>query len=133
MTRHSIARSSASTVEIDGRELLYFGGCDYLGLAHHPRVVAALVEGAAPYWMVALWALFATTLNVSLRWLRARPWLGALLGALGGPAAYYAGARLGALELATAGAGLGAIAIGWAVLTPLLLGTARRLDGYARP
>ncbi len=47
MTRLSIARSSASTVEIDGRELLYFGGCDYLGLAHHPRVVAALVEGAA--------------------------------------------------------------------------------------
>jgi hypothetical protein len=92
-----------------------------------------LVAGTAPYWMVALWALFATTLNVSLRWLRPHRWLAALLGALGGPAAYYAGARLGALELPAAGAALGAIAAGWALLTPLLLRAARRLDGYARP
>ncbi len=28
----------------------------------------------APIWMVALWALFATTLNVSLRGLRQRRW-----------------------------------------------------------
>jgi hypothetical protein len=91
-----------------------------------------LVEGAAPYWMIALWALFATTPNVSLRSLRAQPWLGALLGAIGGPAAYYAGARLGALEFPTVGAGLIAIGAGWAILAPLLLGIARRLDGYAR-
>jgi hypothetical protein len=90
-----------------------------------------LFDGLAPYWMVALWALFATTLNVSLRWLRAHPALGALLGAIGGPVAYYAGARLGAIELAAAGGSLAAIAIGWALLTPLLLASARRLDGYA--
>ncbi len=93
----------------------------------------ALVDGIAPYWMVAMWALFATTLNVSLRWLRPHGWLAALLGAVGGPAAYYAGARLGALDLTFAGAALAAIAIGWAMLTPLLLRVARRLDGYARP
>ena len=93
--------------------------------------VGTVVDGAAPYWMVALWAIFATTLNVSLRWLRAYPVLGALLGGIGGPLAYYAGARLGALEFAAAGAALAAIAIGWAVLTPVLLATARRLDGYA--
>jgi len=92
-----------------------------------------LVDGIAPYWMVAMWALFATTLNVSLRWLRPHAWLAALLGAVGGPAAYYAGVRLGALEFTTAGAALAAIAIGWAILTPLLLRVARRLDGYARP
>ena len=90
-----------------------------------------LLQGTAPYWMVALWALFATTLNVSLRWLRPHPWLAALLGAIGGPAAYYAGARLGAIELAATGVALGAIAVGWGILTPLLLGAARRLDGYA--
>ena len=49
MARRSIARSTSSTVEIDGRELLYFGGSGYLGLAHHPRVVAAFVEGAARF------------------------------------------------------------------------------------
>jgi hypothetical protein len=92
-----------------------------------------LVDGIAPYWMVAMWALFATTLNVSLRWLRPHGWLAALLGAVGGPAAYYAGARLGALEFTVAGAAMAAIALGWAVLTPLLLRVARRLDGYARP
>lgn len=87
-----------------------------------------LFAGTAPYWMVALWAIFATTLNVSLRWLWARPWLAAVLGFLGGPAAYYSGARLGAMEFITVGAALAGIALGWAIATPLLLGVARRLD-----
>ncbi len=34
----------------------------------------------APYWMVAMWMLFATTFNVSLRWLKPRLGLAALLG-----------------------------------------------------
>lgn len=92
-----------------------------------------LLQGFPPYWMVALWAVFATTLNVSLRWLRGRPALSAVLGGVGGPAAYYAGAQVGALELAAAGAALAAIGAGWAVLAPALLGAARRLDGYAQP
>jgi Protein of unknown function (DUF2878) len=92
-----------------------------------------LIEGTAPYWMVTLWAIFATTLNVSLRWLRARTALAALFGAIGGPAAYFAGAKLGALELAATVTAPAAIAAGWAILTPLLLRVARRLDGYARP
>ena len=36
--------SSATSVVIDGRTLLSFAGCNYLGLAHHPRVIAALSE-----------------------------------------------------------------------------------------
>lgn len=88
---------------------------------------------AAPLWMLALWAIFATTLNVSLRALRGRPALAALLGAVGAPLAYAGGARLGALELVASGAALAAIAAGWALLTPLLVGAARRFDGFARP
>lgn len=91
-----------------------------------------LVEGTAPYWMIALWAIFATTLNVSLRPLRPHLGLAALFGAIGGPAAYYAGTRLGAIEFVTAGAAI-AIGIGWAILTPALLSAARRMDGYLRP
>jgi 7-keto-8-aminopelargonate synthetase-like enzyme len=34
--RLPIAASDATTVTIDGRELVLFAGCDYLGLAHHP-------------------------------------------------------------------------------------------------
>ena len=85
----------------------------------------------APYWIVALWGLFATLLNVSLRWMRGRWITAALVGALGGPAAYYGGLRLGALEFGNMQEGLTALAIGWAVLMPLLLALSARFDGHA--
>jgi 8-amino-7-oxononanoate synthase len=44
--RLSIAGSKGTAVTIGGRELVSFAGCDYLGLAHHPRVVDALRSGA---------------------------------------------------------------------------------------
>jgi hypothetical protein len=90
-----------------------------------------LVAGTAPYWLVAMWMLFATTLNVSLRWLRRFPLAAVALGAIGGPLAYWAGARLGAMQFLVPVAATVALAAGWAVLTPLLVGLARRFDGYA--
>lgn len=33
--------ATARTLDVDGRTLLFFGGCSYLGLAQHPHVVAA--------------------------------------------------------------------------------------------
>jgi hypothetical protein len=92
-----------------------------------------LFEGTAAYWMVALWAIFATTINVSLRALRSHLGLAALLGAVGGPVAYYAGTKLGAMEFTAAGLALAAIGLGWVILSPVLFGIARRFDGYARP
>ena len=56
-----------------------------------------LIHGVAPHWILAMWALFAITLNVSLRWLQGRWLVAALLGAVAGPLAYWAGARLGAV------------------------------------
>lgn len=85
----------------------------------------------APAWMVALWALFATTFNVSLRILRERPVLAAILGAAGAPLAYYAGERLGAIDLVSPAPALAAIALGWAIATPSLMRAARRFDGFA--
>lgn len=91
-----------------------------------------LVEGFAPYWMVTLWALFASTFNVSLRWLRDRLVLAALSGAIGGALAYWAGARLGAARiLEPAWASLLSVALLYAVATPLLVLFARELDGFA--
>ncbi len=87
----------------------------------------------APLWMAALWANFATTLNVSLRSLRGRPWLAAGLGAVGGPAAYWGGAQLGAMTFHHPAAGLAALGLAWALLTPLLLAVAARIDRSARP
>jgi hypothetical protein len=49
-----------------------------------------------PYWLMVVWLGFATTPNHSLAWLRHRLILSAIFGAVGGPAAYYGGARLGA-------------------------------------
>jgi hypothetical protein len=92
----------------------------------------ALLAGTAPVWMVALWASFATTLNVSLRALHGRLIAASLLGAVGAPLAYYAGQKLGAVQMVNAGAALAVVAAGWALLTPLLFLAARRLDGYAR-
>lgn len=89
-----------------------------------------LIEGTAAHWMVALWVLFATTLNVSLAWLKQHLLGAALLGALGGPLAYLAGARLGALSLPDTNLALPLLAIGWALITPLLCLLARRLNGF---
>jgi Protein of unknown function (DUF2878) len=75
-----------------------------------------------PLWMVALWMIFATTLNASMAWLAGRYRLAAALGALCGPISYVAGARLGAIELpANASASLVGIAIVWACVMPSLL------------
>jgi hypothetical protein len=63
--------------------------------------------------MLSLWLAFATTLNHSLRWLTCRPVAAALAGALGGPLAYLAGAKLGALTLATPAITLPFIAMLW--------------------
>lgn len=44
MGRIPIQASSATSVTIQGREFLAFGGCNYVGLAHHPEVRLAMRE-----------------------------------------------------------------------------------------
>lgn len=48
----------------------------------------------APVWILVLWAGFALTVNHSLAFLKSRPALALLFGALGGPLAYLGAARL---------------------------------------
>jgi hypothetical protein len=75
----------------------------------------------APAWIVALWLLFATTLNGSLSWLRGRTALAALLGAASGPLSYLSGARLGAASFPRGlTAAVLALALLWAIAIPLL-------------
>ncbi|MEZ5447417.1 MAG: DUF2878 domain-containing protein [Gammaproteobacteria bacterium] len=88
-----------------------------------------LVDGIAPYWIVVMWPLFATTLNSSLRWLHGRWWLAAAFGAVFAPIAYVAGARLGAVEILAMTAAMAILALGWAVLLPLLVRVAALNDG----
>ena len=108
--------------------LAWDSGVVALGLMSYPA--GQFAPGLAPYWIVAMWGLFATTLNLSMSWLRGRPWLAALLGAVGGPLAYLAGARLGGLQMPDPALALGVQALGWAVLLPVLNRLAARLDGF---
>lgn len=84
----------------------------------------------APAFMLALWFNFALTLTTMLRWLRRRYVLAALVGALGGPLAYFAGARLGALILGPLHTPLALLLIAaeWALAIPLLLLIRELLD-----
>ena len=86
--------------------------------------------GVVPFWMIAMWALFATTLNVSMSWMKDRYLLAAVFGAVGGPVAYYAGHRLGAVEFSDTLTALTVIGAGWAVIMPLLVLLSTRLNGY---
>jgi hypothetical protein len=99
-----------------------------LGLMSYPA--GNFAPGLAPHWIVAMWALFATSLNLSMAWLKGRPWLAVLFGAVGGPLAYLAGARLGGLQMPDPVLALGVQALGWAVLLPVLTSLAARLNGF---
>ena len=87
----------------------------------------------APYWMVALWGLLAIALNVTMRWLKRRPWLAALLGAVAGPASFASGVRLGGAQFVHATPALVTMAVTWAVLMPVLMRLSERFDGVAVP
>lgn len=84
-----------------------------------------LVPGGTVGWMVALWMNFATVLSQSLRALHTRPLLAGALGAIGGPLAYAAGARLGALTLGPAPWALAAISLEWLIALPILCSIAQ--------
>ena len=114
-----------------------------LGVATHPVLASAsfpttstgasLAAALPPPWMIALWANFATTLNLSLAGLQSRPGLAALLGLVGGPLAYWGGASLGAMTFVAPLPALIALALGWALLTPLLLALAATLARRSNP
>ncbi len=100
-------------------------------IAESALMVAELVRFAAPWpssqlapaWIVALWLAFGATLS-SMASLLGRSLVikASVIGFVAGPLAYWAGARLGALEM-TGSAPLTylAIALIWSVALPFLL------------
>ncbi len=99
------------------------------GLARYNH--GQLFDVMAPYWMILMWPLFATTLNLSMRWLKKpAPVLIALFGAAFAPLAYYGGYKLGAVEYEHLTLSLSIIAIAWAALLPALVRFSLNLDGY---
>jgi len=119
-------------------EIMLAVSCAFIGAGFDSMLVASgwvtykaglFSDFMAPYWIITMWMLFATTLNVSMRWLRGRPGLAAFFGLLGGPTTYLAGAKLGGIVLSNQFAALVALAIGWAVIMPVLMWLSENLDG----
>lgn len=79
-----------------------------------------------PLWLALIWLLLASTLDHCLAWSAQPWWRASLLGAIGGPLAYYAGAQLAGvgLPLGTT-ATITLLALVWAVVMPVLHGFAR--------
>ena len=119
-------------------EVLLVLFCGLIGASFDSLLVAAgwvtykaglFSDYFAPYWIITMWMLFATTLNVSMRWLRGKPKLAAFFGLYGGPAAYIAGQQLGGIVLTNQFAALIALGVGWAIMMPVLMWLSENLDG----
>jgi Protein of unknown function (DUF2878) len=83
-----------------------------------------------PLWLFVLWPNFGAAVPVSMRFLRGKTALSAVLGAVAGPGAYYAGARLGALSFPGGiRYGLVLLAVVWAASVPLLVRLSERVEG----
>ena len=67
---------------------------------------------------------------MSLAWLHDRYVIAMLFGALGGPLAYAAAQKLGAVTVTSSNAYI-ALAIGWGLITPLLVLIAKHFNGFS--
>jgi len=87
----------------------------------------------SPFWLWLLWALFAMTLNTSLRFLQTHTlWLSCIAGLILGPITYYAGAQLGAASFDNTPLHFGALAITWGFALPALVYAAQHFFTHPR-
>ncbi len=129
-----------SRAERPRSELLLILSCGLLGAVFDSVLVAAgwvtfpsgmFSDLLAPYWIVTMWMLFGTTINLSMRWMRGRALVAAAFGFVGGPLAYLAGHKIGGIQFVDQAAALAVLAIGWAVIMPLLMRLGERFDGVS--
>ena len=92
-----------------------------------------LATWLAPVWISGLWMAFATSLNVTMRWMRERLFVAAVFGAVGGPLAFWGGTRLGAVAFPDSTLAIVVLGVGWMLLMPTLVVLAARFDGWAEP
>jgi hypothetical protein len=82
----------------------------------------------ATLWLLGLWANFSITIDTSLQWLQSHLISAAILGAVFGPSAYFAGQRLGALTISRSPvAAISILAMTWAFVAVVLSAIARSL------
>lgn len=114
MVKEALLLAAAAVIGLAWESMLV-----WFGLLSYPA--SGELAPFAPYWIVAMWVLFATTINHGLSWAK-RSWhISALAGAIGGPLAFYGGAAMGAVEFSHTVTALAVVGTGWAVLMPLLV------------
>lgn len=114
------AREVGALALVGGLGLLMDSGLHAVGATNYPT--SSTPFGLCPPWIVALWIGFASLARYSLAWLRERPRLAVVLGAIGGPLSYVGGARTGAVALSDpAWISILALSIQYAIVTPALL------------
>ncbi len=111
-----------------GADLLMMGFLLFVGLLvdgtlHQIGFISFTVTGfPIPLWLITIWLGLAITPHHSLAWLKNRPILSMLLGALGGPVAYWGGVRLGAADFTwSVLPSLCILSIIWAFLWPVVM------------
>ena len=93
-----------------------------LDATNYPTSRSAWPHPIVPPWITSLWVAFAMLPRFSLGWLRGRPGLAVVFGAIGGPLSYLAGTRIGAVAVGEAPMlTWTALSIEYALVTPLLL------------
>ncbi len=75
----------------------------------------------APLWILAMWLAFATTLNLSLSWMRDRYLVAMLVGAASGPISYGAGAALNIVAMPRPEMSVIVLAVLWGATLPALM------------
>jgi hypothetical protein len=105
--------------------LLFDSALIHAGFANY--AAAWPFAAIAPAWILALWAGFSLTFTQSLAYLQTRLWLAALLGAAGGPLAYWGAARGWHVVIFASPSwrGLLCLGVGWGLATPTLAWLAR--------
>jgi hypothetical protein len=130
-----------TSVERPTRELRLVVIAVLMGLVFDSLLVTAgwlkypsgnFLPGIAPYWILAMWANFATTLNLTMGWLKGRLVLAAVMGAIFGPLTYVAGEKLGGIEFIDFTASMIGLGVVWGISMPLLLIAAGRYNGLSR-
>lgn len=116
-------------VAVPVKEALFISIAALIGLAWESVVMSTGLlqyspSGAAgalpPHWIVAMWALFATTVGHGLEWIKRNWMLCSGFGAVGGPLAFLSGSATGAVTFTDPVAAMALIGLGWSLLLPLL-------------
>ena len=87
----------------------------------------------SPFWLWALWLMFALTLNSSLAFLKHQPRITcAALGLVLGPLTYMAGANLGAAAWTPSFVSVAWLCGAWMIAMPLLVSAAQHITPYPK-